>query len=167
MDNLVGELTMCFLGAIDEERAIALLRANPALHSEKYLGDPWIVVAATKGAELVCRELIALGADVNAEGDGAYALERAMESDNLEIASMLLKNGADPNLGRGLLIAVGKDPDVSYTRLLISHGVEINRKFDIFGEQFKTAVDWASEKPEVLALLRAAGGLSLVEMEGA
>ena len=62
-------------------------------------GHTALHVAAERGDEEKCRELIARGADPNAQGGGEWGtpLHWAMRSANYAVCALLINNGADVN----------------------------------------------------------------------
>lgn len=167
MNELTGELTLCFLGEVQSEKAIKLMTAHPELLDERFLGDTWLACAAKEGAQEVCEYLIGIGVDVNEKGEDFYALENAILGEHLELAETLLKSGADPNLGRTLVAANGKPTAVQFANLLIKHGVDVNQVFEMFGDSDKcqTALDWSTEDSEFAKTLRQAGALTFAELK--
>ena len=89
------------------------------------------------------RAFLAAGADLNAQNDdGATALSFAvLRRSGPRLISLLLRNGADPNLGvsaRGgltpLMIAAGVEPDPLVSALLLAAGARTDIKVDSQGQ---------------------------------
>src|SRR5829696_2414303 len=79
--------TRTFIGAC----LIVLILPGVGLAADGGLAD-----AADHGNQALVRQLIERGVDVNAKGvDGATALHRAVNSDHLTVADLLLHAGAD------------------------------------------------------------------------
>lgn len=87
-----------------------------------------IIEAARLGSTRIASELIEAGADVNiAKTNGESAIGMAADSDNMEMARLLLSNGADPNqvAHEGFTpLTQAETPDM--IELLLKHGADPN-----------------------------------------
>lgn len=90
-------------------------------------------LAMDAGQVEVTRQLLILGADVNAlDAGGETALSRAVGKRNAPFVQMLLEEGkADPNAGRGALSALARgigwtSEDEVLLDLLLRHGADLN-----------------------------------------
>jgi ankyrin repeat protein len=151
--GLVGAGHMAVLDTIREDLTV-LTQRNSA--TKETLLDR----AASNGQFEMCKGLLELGADPNLDGKG-YALESAC-SRNVELVDLLLSGGADPSLGRPLVRAINnKDASnrLEIVNRLIESGVDVNKVFEMFGDSnnLRTALDFASRKPDVADLLKANG----------
>jgi len=107
-------LTQC--SRCDEAEALETLRLNPEIFNDPWgtegfftaadqvvhWGDTAIMAASKGGSERLVRELVRLGADVNARRiddgyEGWDALMYASEKGHAAVVAVLLDNGADPN----------------------------------------------------------------------
>jgi hypothetical protein len=76
--------------------------------------------------------------DQTTEKGTGSALMSALHSEDLPMTKLLLEKGADPNIGRTLFGAVGfadEDAGLEAARLLVEHGVDVNRRFEWFGSK--------------------------------
>ena len=114
--------------------------------SQRDLNSELIGAAATGDMNNV-RNLLASGADVNANNDkGETALTNSIYKDHTEIAKMLITKGADVNKKgykgwTALMIAAGKGNNL-IVKLLVNSGADVNAKNDA-GD---TAFSWAVNK---------------------
>jgi ankyrin repeat protein len=103
-------LTQCCLG--NEAEALEILRLNPGIINDpwdgayfdgsgfRYVnrGDTAIMAASLGGSEGLVRELVGLGAEVNARNiNNRDALMHASGHGHAAVVAALLDNGADPN----------------------------------------------------------------------
>ena len=171
LEPLADDLYVSFMSKSTHGDAVALLKKHPELlHETSDYEDPWIVRAAHAGAYEVCSLLLEMGADINEKGKDWFALERAIREGHLATTKLLLKNGADPNLGRTLISAfLTEQPanQIPLAKLLIEHGVDVNQTFEMFGDpnNLRTALDFSSGDDEFATLIRAAGGLTYRELQ--
>lgn len=99
------------------------------------------------------RQLIESGADVNAtDDDGWTPLDNATNGDLIEIAELLLENGAEV---RGQLIWASRNDYVEFVKLFLKHDADVNAVDD----EGKTALQYATEEgnTEIIALLKEHG----------
>jgi hypothetical protein len=96
-------------------------------------------------------------------------LERAICKQADEMVDLLLSHGANPNRDRCSIAAVGADlpgeRQLRYLRLLVEHGLNVNQRFDWFGNQdaLFTVLDRVF-LPEVHEYIRSVGGLTAAEL---
>ena len=100
---------------------------------------------------------------------GNSPLTVAIAEQAWDIFRALLSKGADPNGDRTLITAINiecEDDSLPYVKLLIEHGCELNRIFEVYGDKDNcfTALDWAKEKPRIAAFIRSKGGSSIMEL---
>ena len=91
-------------------------------------GDTFLIAASSRRSSVkIFKSLIGYGADVNAKDDefGQTALTRAVNWDRLEIAKLLIDNGADTKNSLTYLTSVTKWEMV---KLLIGNGADINAR---------------------------------------
>lgn len=102
------------------------------------------------------QECLAQGADVNAK-NGAYsgswtALMVACANGHIQIANILIENGADVNIsdntGETALMVASANDNLETIKLLIQHGADVNTK-DIDGE---TALMVASQNGHIATI---------------
>jgi ankyrin repeat protein len=128
----------------------------------------WFVLAVEAECETaIFQQLLAAGCDSNATCQGgSTALDRAVGRNNLRAILWLLENGADPNLGRPIVAAIGGDKpaerQIEILDLLLKFGADINQPFDCFGDSENpfTVLDWAnvySIPSEVIQFLESKG----------
>jgi len=134
-------LTQCCLG--NEAEALETLRLNPGIINDPwvgkdlyvdggcsvYQGDTTIILASQRGSEGLVRELVRLGAEVNARSnEGSDALLCASGHGHPAVVAMLLDDGADPNTRNqnysalGLAAAFDRLP---VCQLLLGRGAEL------------------------------------------
>ena len=127
-------------------------------NKRKYCRTALCYAAGCRALE-TARLLMERGADVNSRDDfGITPLIEAVRSNCLEMASMLVQNGANPNLGsvkNPPLIHAVRNNSLNMIELLVSYGVNVNRR-DICGS---TPLMMAQEHgfTEAARLLAAAG----------
>jgi len=102
-------------------------------------------------------------------GDPVLPLERTFQRGNLEFFRYLLEHGADPNLGRPMVAAVNsKHPDsLAIIDLMIKHGLNINNKFDMFGNSsnMRTALDFISSANPLYSELVKRGAVHVKDLK--
>lgn len=87
-------------------------------------GDTFLIAASRQGSLKIVKSLIGYGADVNAKNnDGRTAL---MLTSNLEIAKLLIDNGADTKNSLTYLTSVNTKWEM--VKLLIDNGADINAR---------------------------------------
>lgn len=171
LEPLVNDLYVSFMSKSTHGDAAALLKKHPELlHETSTYEDPWLVRAAYAGANEVCSLLLEMGADINEKGKDWFALERAIREGHLDTTKLLLRNGADPNLGRTLIRAFNTNQpanQIPLAKLLIEYGVDVNQAFEMFGNanNLRTALDFSSGDEAFATLIRAAGGLTYQELK--
>ncbi|QGJ71958.1 Hypothetical protein PBC10988_36710 [Planctomycetales bacterium 10988] len=86
-----------------------------------------------------------------------------------EAVELLLTRGANPNIGRPLIGALNcntLEKRFKYVKLLVEHGADVNRLYDLYGDsnnQF-TVLDWAND-PEIVDYLREKGAKTAAELK--
>ena len=160
----------------DVEAMRATVQGDPAIKNRRVGGFTCLQVTATSDGlepqrcEEMLRMLVAEGCDVNHYNElmRSTALSSALVQKNLTAAICLLELGADPNEGRLLFTSIGRDkPDsLSFVKLLVQHGVEINRSFEMAGTGlWMTALDFARVHgcEDVAAYLESLGAVSATD----
>lgn len=132
----------------------------------------WLNIAVLSGDVATVKTLCDLGFDVNALSgkEQSSALGVAIDKNHYEIAVVLLSKGANPNLSRPLIGALNRDSTenkMAFVKLLVEHGCDVNRLYDLYGDASKgfTALDWTKD-PEVVAYLRSKGAKKATELSG-
>ena len=155
-----------YYGDCDTVRRI--VAENPWLISDRrvsgvdYRNITWMGYAATWGHVDVVNLLIDLGFDIDAvESEDETALWQAIRKENDEILELLLDRGANPNIGRLLILAMTCDEDEQrwkYIKLLVERGIDVNQIFEIGGDpdDLQTALDWCPFE-DIAAYLRQHG----------
>lgn len=100
---------------------------------------------------------------------GSYPLTVSVTHKLRQITEMLLARGANPNLDRPLIAAINLNPvddALTYVKLLVEHGCDLNRIYDLYGDMDNgfTALDWAKDKPAIAEFIRSKGGLTANEL---
>jgi len=182
LDTPVDQLTdkdkkLQLTGALtwkNEKRIDEVLAGAPELVSKSpsYSNHTWLGHAVAKDCDIpILAKLLAAGCDVNScsekTGSGHLRpLEIAISNDRIEIVNWLLANRADPNLGRPIIGAINhrKAPDLQLQmlKLLLAAGGEINRTFELYGDEKQrfTVLDWAEMynlSPDVIDFLKSKG----------
>ncbi|MEM9018640.1 MAG: ankyrin repeat domain-containing protein [Verrucomicrobiota bacterium] len=115
-----------------------------------YHGSPLCAAASAGNLEAVQWLVFEQGVDVNQRVKGTNPLEQAVRNDHVEIVSLLLNEGADPNatykdstMPTILLVAMKKpmmsasllDRNVSVIELLVEHGADpsLEPDYSVFG----------------------------------
>jgi ankyrin repeat protein len=124
--------------------------------------EPTLLMAAVMANQReVVQALIAAGADVNAEINQFFefnALNLAVSDENIAIAQVLLKAGADPNSmnaspGMAPIVSAIKKNNTDLVRLLLQYQASVQ-----FNTGFKILVEAANQNnPELIQLLLDAG----------
>lgn len=153
--------------------------ARLALGSGHHFGDsrgpdsePWLLRAATKGSVPIISAMLDAGFNINAVRlpEKSTALITAIGCDQVDVVDLLLRRGADVTIGRPLISALSfrKTPErrLRYVKLLVEHGVDVNQKYDLYGDPNKqfTALDWTKD-PAVIEYLRSHGAKTLEELK--
>lgn len=131
--------TVSFAEAValgDAERVRTMLAADPQLlHSRSADGYPAAGLAIFFRHGELARELIALGADVNAAADNANCVapvHAAAAVCDRETMRLLLERGADPNKKQQMdytaLHGAASRGDIEMAKLLIEHGADRNAR---------------------------------------
>lgn len=105
------------------------------------------------GGTRMVQLLIELGCDVNASGITRISpLSKCLSEGHLELARLLLENGADPNRDRSVIYAItgNKRNCLEMIQLLELHGADLQRCFPLgnTGEQINalsTAISWGKK----------------------
>ena len=117
----------------------------------------WLQVAINNfrnsGGTRMIQSLIALGCDVNASGVTKISpLSKCLSEGFLDIARLLLENGADPNRDRAVIYAItgSKKNCLELIQLLERHGADLHRCFPLgkTAEQINTlstAISWGKK----------------------
>mgnify|MGYP003668090439 CR=1 FL=1 len=154
----------------NEGRIFEILATDKGFLSKvaKYNSKTWIGQAVDRGCSLdVLDRLLESGCDVNEQLD-SRPIEIAVNKDRIDALGWLLKNGADPNLGRPIVAAVNhnKSPELQLEmlELLLNGGANINNTFPLFGDEQNsfTVLDWAvlyGLSPQVIEYLRLRGAI--------
>jgi hypothetical protein len=153
-------------------------KAKLALASGHHFGDsrgpdsePWLLRAATKGFVPIISAMLDAGFNINALSlpEKSTALSIAIGFDQDEVVELLLRRGADVSIGRPLIGALNPrktaERRLRYVELLVEHGVDVNQRYDLFGDPNKqfTALDWTKD-PAVIKYLRSHGAKTLEEL---
>ena len=144
-----------------------LLNQNPEELNQRAASKTWLDHAASRGNLKAVKLLVEIGADVDPEGK-YRPLNYAMERASIELIEFLLVSGANPNHGRCIIGALNRKEDkLAAVKLLVEHGVDVNRVFDLEGTNEKfTALDWTKDA-EIVAYLRSVGAKTSAEVSGA
>ena len=157
--------------AIEEKNCKAvsdILKVHRHLLTDRIDDDEtWICHAARSGSVEVVSCLLDAGFDINALDlpEEFSALDAALDADNEELVVLLLKRGADPNLGRPMISALSSDQttesSLQYVQLLLKHGADINKKYEWYGDpdDLFTALDFTKDE-KIIAFLRKLGAKS-------
>ncbi len=115
----------------------------------------------------VINYLIDIGVDVNYRGDST-PLELSIRSPNIQIAKLLLKRGADPNIGRPLISALNCDDKslrVPFLKLLVENGADVNQLYDLYGDRTNLFSALDGEKGDCRDYLLSVGAKSSEELK--
>lgn len=154
----------------DIESIQQLCSENAFLLHDQFPGfdDSPLTIAVRERDSSIVDLMIYLGFSVNpalVESE-TLPLEMALrDGDNGDIVDCLLSHGANPNLGRPMIAAINIQPEsaaLQFVKQLVDHGCDLNRIYDLYGDLQNgfTALDWASEKPQIAEYIRQHGGLS-------
>jgi hypothetical protein len=138
---------------------------HPALARTDYCGDSWLIEAGYYGQPEVAKFLIALGCDVNQRSAGPFgstALGQAVGKGHIEVARLLLQNGADPNSGILVVEAIVSDiPNtLEMVKLLDEYGADLNYSYiHQYSKEPTNALSMAIDydKKDVVKYLRSRG----------
>lgn len=116
-------------------------------------GIPFLIKAIDEGSLEIVKVLIDSGFDINVLQLPANLtpLSSAIMGERDDIVEYLLTRGADPNIGRPIIGAINSsniDRKLYYLQLLVKHGADLNKVFDLFGsmENQFTVLDWAKDE---------------------
>ena len=160
-------------------RSNALIKLEQALaeepniiHLRDFLGQTLLFSAAKHERFDICKLFVNAGIDVNAldtRNATSTALESACRSGNIEIVTLFLESGANPNLARTCFSAINsrKPTAAKIIELMIKHGLDVNQVFLMFDDPNKrrTALDFAGSNKEVVAVLKKHGAKKAAEIE--
>ena len=130
-------------------------------------------------AVAIVKELLNADADVNIQGDGCTALKCALDAEeNIDIVTMLLEAGANPNVRDGhdntmLSLAIVWGGNVAIVEKLITFGVDVNAKSQWGHTELMTAVGVVNKKKTadciaiVKVLLMAGAEVNAKQINGA
>jgi ankyrin repeat protein len=117
---------MGFISKIFGKRDVIDASTYNAVHSLE------VCDAAREGNDLAVRNLVNRGVDINMTGGGTLdfsPLMWAAEENNIEMMTLLLDNGADPNLrnrrGMSALLLAAKNGHVDAVKLLLDRGADV------------------------------------------
>ncbi len=142
-----------------------LLRKHPQLLTARPLSKTWLHVAAARPNVNMVSMLLDMGFDVDVVNDvDETALAQAVADGQLEVAKYLIKQGANPNIGRPLIAAINQeDCPFEMVKLLVENGVDINQTFFWFDDpdQPFTALSHAidSDNGQIVKYLRSKGAV--------
>ena len=146
-----------------------LLEKGADIHARNNRYATALILAAEFGHVEIVQTLLANGADVNAHTtQGSTPLLIAAQTGSVGIAKVLLQHGANinlPNRSRGgggatPLITASMFGQVKMVKFLLKNNADLNAQLEWGGE---TALDRANN-PEIIRLLRAAGGKMASEL---
>ncbi len=163
-------------GRFDDARE--LLLRHPQKRQNTGLMHRWCFSNAQNGRlRTVTFLLTEYGLDINHEepinkNEPDTMLQQAVHSGNHDLVEWLLKNGANPNVGRPIIGAInirndGSEADaVSMIRLLAEYGCDLNRHYPLMGDENDTftALDWAGSNTLAFDVLRTLGAKSTDEL---
>ena len=178
------EMDLCydFLDAIHDRNVGAIesiAKSNPWLMELVCIpetDDTWMTstmtAAVVPGSNLeVYRTLLRLGLKINShtKPSRTTAVSKAVNNRDRPSVEFLLSNGADPNIDRTIIGALNLRPEetaIEYATLLIEHGCDLNRVFELYGDSNNcfTALDWADKNPKLSEFLRKHGAKTLKEV---
>jgi hypothetical protein len=150
------------------------LTENPFLASDRFpdSDDGPIDLSIQRNCFASFKFLIDQGFSVNpAYGYGEpMPLEAASSANKKEFFELLLASGANPNIGRPIIGVLNIRPEsaaIEFVQLLIDHGCDLNRVFELYGDASNcfTALDWVESNPILYAFLRKHGAFSLDEVK--
>jgi len=146
-ERILKELVLKFLE--QESNLSSSIQLLPELEREKHsrrarkpVTQLW--VAAYFGLEVICRLLLANGANVEAKtGSGETALYRAVTNRHEAVTRLLLENGADVNAQGGFysnaLQAASACGHDTVVRLLLEKGADINAQGGLYSNALQAA----------------------------
>lgn len=172
------ELHLKYYWAIEDgdlQEVKKMYREHDSLHhdniEQNIRDDTWMSIAVRNQQLNILKEFISIGYNVNAlrlpeeQSPLITSIDRGLP----EYFTLLLDHGADPNLGRPIIAAMGTDhsPEQScwYISELIKHGADVNRVYELYGDKnaLFSALDWAPNE-QVRQLLLKHGAKSSKEL---
>ena len=159
----------------DESRIDALLASGSDLLSEpaKYSSNgTWLGDAIDRDCSFsILEKLVAAGCHPNTPSHApnkSRPLGNAIQKERIDIVTWLLAHGADPNLGRPLIVAVDlESPELQKEMLtvLLKGGANINNSYDWLGDETDrfTVLDFATA-PAIIAFLKENGAKHYAEL---
>jgi len=168
-----NEAVLRLLVARDPAALIEYTKVNPdaVVAYDQDGKTPWIVTCV----ELNILELVKAALDVGFPIDALrlperwHALSTAINRNRLDLVELLLNYGANCNLDRCILTAIiagNADFALSALKLLLAHGLQLNRVFTMYdepGTEF-TALDRVEEDSPVYLFLRKHGAKHYAEL---
>ena len=162
-----------FRGIIRNDLAAveAAFKAFPSLKNDKAVMRPWLLEAVSYNRPEIIEHLLLCGCDINDtdERRSISVLTKAIDTNHYELLPLLLKHGADPNVGdtRALLSAINANQrKLETVKLLVEHGADVNLVFDLYGDpdSLFTAVQFADPYPEIVAYLKSKGAKTVAQL---
>jgi ankyrin repeat protein len=172
----MDELTLKLGQAIwdgNVEEADMVLTASPSTINDlvKELGQPIIEFAVDRGHSAIVDLLLQNGGNPNEFVEKPSPLSRAIHKMDDDMVSALLKYGADPDIGRPLISCLtsglSQENCIRYIQLLIDHGADLNRTYQLFDDpnSLFTVLDSAKDS-KVFEFLRGHGAKHTTELSG-
>jgi len=149
-----------------------ICRVNPWVIREDTSPDDsetaWLSSATRRNNTEIVTWMLNEGFNVNPCTD-SQPLSTAISENQLEMTKLLLSRGANANLDRAIISALNLRPEetaIEYATLLIEHGCDLNRVFELYGDSNNcfTALDWADKNPKLSQFLRKHGAKTLKEV---
>ncbi|QGJ71957.1 Ankyrin repeat-containing protein [Planctomycetales bacterium 10988] len=156
----------------DLDKVIEACSKYPFLAEEREGKDkPLLSEAVTKGNPKIIEAMLDHGfyIDPLRLPEKTTPLGYSINYDQDEIIELLLTRGANPNIGRPLIGTLNcntLEKRFKYVKLLVEHGADVNRLYDLYGDsnnQF-TVLDWAND-PEIVDYLREKGAKTAAELK--
>jgi ankyrin repeat protein len=136
--------------------------------------DTWLQHAVRIKSLEMLSLLLDLGFNIDAVDRAlkSTALTKAISDQQDSMVELLLRRGANPDLGRAVIAAINVSDGgrrMRYLKALLIAGADVNQQFPLYGETKKlfTALDWAQKFPEAAGFLRIHGGKTAAELTSA
>lgn len=154
----------------DVEGAVKVIKRHPDIVDlPQRSTTTWMQEAAARGDIHLAKAMLDAGCKLNVtnqEPDKSTPLETAIRENNVEMTRLFLERGADPNLGKPMVSAIGRTNVVGdeILKLLLRHGADVNRHYDSELPEYAFTVLDRAQTEEIRQVLLQHGAKTSAEL---